>query len=99
MSCNNSSTCAYQIEGWKFNHSKLENQQECLKSNDTINLCINKINSSPNGVSSRDFLRSHDVQFDVGNRTFQEVVCHNKILGANDEVSKFYFIIFICNKY
>ena len=40
-----------------------------------------------------EFLRSHDIQFTVGNDTFQEVVCHNERLGGNDEVSNFIFII------
>jgi len=37
------------------------------------------------------FLRSHDIQFTIGNDTFQEVVCHNERLGGNDEVSKLIF--------
>ncbi|CAB4411169.1 unnamed protein product [Rhizophagus irregularis] len=32
-----------------------------------------------------EFLRSHDIQFTIGNDTFQEVVCHNERLGGNDE--------------
>ncbi|GBB91963.1 hypothetical protein RclHR1_19440004 [Rhizophagus clarus] len=32
-----------------------------------------------------EFLRSHDIQFTVGNNTFQEVVCHNERLGGIDE--------------
>ncbi|CAB4411193.1 unnamed protein product [Rhizophagus irregularis] len=32
-----------------------------------------------------EFLRSHDVQFTIGNDTFQEVVCHNERLGGIDE--------------
>ncbi|GES94965.1 hypothetical protein GLOIN_2v1473636 [Rhizophagus clarus] len=31
------------------------------------------------------FLRSHDIQFTIGNDSFQEVVCHNERLGGNDE--------------
>ncbi|CAB4411182.1 unnamed protein product [Rhizophagus irregularis] len=27
----------------------------------------------------------HDIQFTIGNDTFQEVVCHNERLGGNDE--------------
>ena len=67
-----------------FNSSKLENHQGYLKSNDTINLSIKK-NYDGN---KEEFLRSHDVQFTIGNDTFQEVVCHNERLGGNDEASK-----------
>ncbi|RIA89054.1 hypothetical protein C1645_825422 [Glomus cerebriforme] len=66
---------------WKFNHSKLQNHQGYLKSNDIINLSINK--EYQNGPDV--FLRSHDVQFTIGNDTFQEVVCHNERIGGNDE--------------
>ncbi|RGB29996.1 hypothetical protein C1646_672022 [Rhizophagus diaphanus] len=64
---------------WKFNHSKLEHHQGYLMSNDTINLSIIMYNSQ------NSFLRSHDVQFTIGNDTFQEVVCHSERLGGNDE--------------
>ena len=77
MSCNNN---RYQ---WKFNHSKSGTHQRYLKSNDIINL------SDTNQV---EFLRSHDIQFTIGNNTFQEVVCHNERLGGNDEVSNLDFI-------
>jgi len=69
---------------WKFNHSELENNQGYLKSNDTINLSIKKTYDN----SQVEFLRSHDVQFTIGNDTFQEVVCHKERIGGNDEVSK-----------
>ena len=92
MSCNNNPTY---IENWKFNHSKLENHQGYLKSNDTINLYINKINQYPNGNNNQVFLRSHDVQFTIGNDTFQEVVCHNERLGGNDEVSNLFDLFFL----
>ncbi|POG77873.1 hypothetical protein GLOIN_2v1837342, partial [Rhizophagus irregularis DAOM 181602=DAOM 197198] len=65
---------------WKFKHSKLEHHQEYLKSNDIINLSIHRHDNSQNL-----FLRSHNVQFTIGNDTFQEVVCHNERLGGNDE--------------
>ena len=83
MSCNlsHSSNSYY----WKFNHSKLENHQGYLKSNDTINLIIIK----PCDNNQDVFLRSYDVQFTIGNDSFQEVVCHNERLGGNDEVSNF----------
>ncbi|CAB4411180.1 unnamed protein product [Rhizophagus irregularis] len=32
-----------------------------------------------------EFLRSHDIQFTIGNDSFQEVACHNERLGGNDE--------------
>ncbi|CAG8738449.1 14140_t:CDS:2 [Funneliformis caledonium] len=74
--CNPSSSSYTQ---WKFNNSKLENYQGYLKSNDTINLSIK------NYKGQQVFLRSHDLQFTIGNDTFQEVVCHNERLGGNDE--------------
>ncbi|CAB4388957.1 unnamed protein product [Rhizophagus irregularis] len=72
---------------WNFRHSKLENDQVYLKSNDIINLGIekkydddgNKILDGPT-----EFLRSHDIQFTIRNDAFQEVVCHNERLGGND---------------
>jgi hypothetical protein len=83
VSCNNFKVRDYYFanwnENWKFKHSKLENHQGYLKSNDIINLSIEN-----NDVK---FLRSHDIQFTIGNDTFQEVVCHSERLGGNDEVS------------
>ncbi|CAB4411232.1 unnamed protein product [Rhizophagus irregularis] len=70
---------SYFTINWKFNHSKLKNHQGYLKSNDIINLSINKSGGQV------EFLRSHDIQFTIGNDTFQEVVCHNERLGGNDE--------------
>ena len=78
MSCNSHVNAYY---NWKFNLSKLENHQGYLKSNDVINLSIKKTHGG------QVFLRSHDIQFTIGNDTFQEVVCHNERLGGNDEVS------------
>ncbi|PKY42764.1 hypothetical protein RhiirA4_540636 [Rhizophagus irregularis] len=73
---------------WKVNHSRLENRQRYLKSNDVINLSVKKFYDN-NGEYIEDgcevFLRSHDIQFTIGNDTFQEVVCHNERLGGNDE--------------
>ena len=92
MSCN----CDY-WKYWKFNHSKsenLQNLQDYLKSNDIINLS--------NDAGKNVILRSHDVQFTIGNDTFQEVVCHNERLGGNDEVNKLIdiivisYLLFIC---
>ena len=98
MSCNSTSHISkpsyqqYWNENWKFNDSKLENRQGYLKSNDIINISIEK----SYGDNKVEFLRSHDIQFTIGNDTFQEVVCHNERLGGNDEVSKFnFYFIFI----
>ena len=92
MCCDNSSIWT----SWQFNHSKLENHQEYLKSNDTINLFIkNTYNNNQD-----EFLRSHDIQFAIGNDTFQEVVCHNERLTGNDEVRiwfDFYLLLFDIN--
>ena len=79
---------------WKFN---LGNHQGYLKSNDIINLGILKRRNSLSDNGHYEFLRSHDIQFTIGNDTFQEVVCHNERLGGNDEVILFDFIfIEIC---
>ncbi len=92
MSCNYIDKLGYRhywIENWKFNHSKLENHQGYLKSNDIINLSIKRDNNGGSIQNDQaEFLRSHDVQFTIGNDTFQEAVCHNERLGGNDEVSK-----------
>ncbi|CAB4388933.1 unnamed protein product [Rhizophagus irregularis] len=79
--CKYSPKDAYWNENLKFDHSKLENHQGYLKSNDIINLSIEKRYDS----NKVEFLRSHDIQFTVGNNTYQEVVCHNERLGGNDE--------------
>jgi len=64
----------FDISTWskdcKFNHSKLENHQGCLKSEDTINLSVKRkygdsfitIQNGPD-----EFLRSHGIQFTIGN--------------------------------
>ncbi|PKY42761.1 hypothetical protein RhiirA4_540633 [Rhizophagus irregularis] len=64
-----------------------ENRQRYLKSNDVINLSVNKFydNNGMHYIQGEEFLRSHDIQFTIGNDTFQEVVCHNERLGGNDE--------------
>ncbi|EXX62361.1 hypothetical protein RirG_162480 [Rhizophagus irregularis DAOM 197198w] len=90
VSCNNMSNY-YWVKDWEFNHAKVGNHQGFLKSNDIINLRIKKfydINGNPIPNGQVEYLRSHDIQFNVGNDTFQEVVCHNERLGGNDEVSK-----------
>ncbi|GBB87718.1 hypothetical protein RclHR1_01420021 [Rhizophagus clarus] len=80
-------SCGGNEINWKFKYSKLNNYQGYLKSNDIINLSIKKSYDKRilalNGQV--EFLRGHDVQFTIGNDTFQEVVCHNERLGRNDE--------------
>uniref|UniRef100_U9U201 MIR domain-containing protein n=1 Tax=Rhizophagus irregularis (strain DAOM 181602 / DAOM 197198 / MUCL 43194) TaxID=747089 RepID=U9U201_RHIID len=46
-----------------------------------------KYDSNGDSTSDRqvEFLRSHDIQFTIRGDTFQEVCCHNEILGVNDE--------------
>jgi hypothetical protein len=93
VSCYKHDSTYYWDEKWKFKHSKLENHQGYLKSNDIINLSITKSYDN----NKVEFLRSHDIQFTIGEDTFQEVVCHNERLGGNDEVSK--FILFIIYRF
>ncbi|RGB31108.1 hypothetical protein C1646_817533 [Rhizophagus diaphanus] len=88
VSCINLSTDRCLAKYWEFNHAKVGNHQGFLKSDDIVNLRIKKFydynrNNIPNGQV--EYLRSHDIQFNVGNDTFQEVVCHNERLGGNDE--------------
>ena len=98
MCCNNILSHNYWVKNWEFNHAKVGNHQGFLKSNDIINLRIKKFYDN-NGTYCQngqyEFLRSHDIQFTIGNDTFlQEVVCHNERLGGNDEVSNYFFILF-----
>jgi len=98
VSCNDIINSNYWVKDWKFNRSKVGDHQSFLKSNDIINLSIKKMYDNngkhiPNG--QYEFLRSHDIQFTIGNDAFQEVVCHNERLGGNDEVSKLQLVIFI----
>ncbi|PKY46402.1 hypothetical protein RhiirA4_543302 [Rhizophagus irregularis] len=90
VSCNNSdyNRNSYWCNDWKFSYSKVGDHQGYLKSNDIINLSIKKrYDEYGNYVQNEqfEFLRSHDIQFTIGNDTFQEVVCHNERLGGNDE--------------
>ncbi|EXX64145.1 hypothetical protein RhiirA1_534184 [Rhizophagus irregularis] len=64
---------------WRFDTNDL-NYQGCLKSNDIITLSIkNEI------VKDRyEFLRGHDFQVNIGKEVYEEVVCHNKGIGVND---------------
>ena len=64
---------------WKFNHVN-KDHQGYLKSNDIIHLSTLK-------YGQKVFLRSHEIKFTIGDRSFQEVVCHDERLGGNDEVS------------
>ncbi|PKC61409.1 hypothetical protein RhiirA1_466598 [Rhizophagus irregularis] len=76
----------YNVNMWYVKHSKLENHQGYLNSNDIINLSIKKCDNNGNIQDDQvEFLRSHDIQFTIGNDAFQEVVCHNERLGGNDE--------------
>jgi len=91
VSCNHDIDSNYWVKNWEFNHCKVGNHQGFLKSNDIINLGIMKMhddNGSPIQNGQVEFLRSHDIQFTIGNDAFQEVVCHNERLGGNDEVSE-----------
>jgi hypothetical protein len=77
---------------WKFNHAKQGNYNGYLKSTDIIVLKIEKRNKESLYYNEQDeFLISHDIQFTIGDETFQEVICHNERLGGNDEVSNFIF--------
>ncbi|GBB86647.1 hypothetical protein RclHR1_13010003 [Rhizophagus clarus] len=80
--------CSGRNNNWNFKFSKLENHQGYLKSNDIINLSIKKLYNDngdyiPDGQA--EYLRGHDIQFTVRDDAFQEVFCHNEILGGNDE--------------
>ncbi|CAB4428464.1 unnamed protein product [Rhizophagus irregularis] len=80
--------CSGSQPNWNFKLSKLENNQGYLKSNDIINLSnMNRVDDNGNLISNGpvEFLRSHDIQFTIGNDAFQEVICHNERLGGNDE--------------
>ncbi|CAB4407938.1 unnamed protein product [Rhizophagus irregularis] len=81
--------CSGSQPNWNFKLSKLENNQGYLKSNDIINLSnMNRVDDNGNLIISNgpvEFLRSHDIQFTIGNDAFQEVICHNERLGGNDE--------------
>ncbi|RGB27681.1 hypothetical protein C1646_819618 [Rhizophagus diaphanus] len=75
-------SCNGNDKDWIFRHSKFENYDGSLKSNDTINLSIKKtkvINDK------EEFLSSHDIHCSIGNYTFQEVVCLSDRLGRNEE--------------
>ncbi|PKY33620.1 hypothetical protein RhiirB3_475828 [Rhizophagus irregularis] len=72
--------CGGDEYNWNFKHSKLENNQGHLKPNDIINLSIKKSygNSTPN--EQIEFLRSYNIQFTIGNDTFQEVVVIQEVV-------------------
>ncbi|GBC45796.2 hypothetical protein GLOIN_2v1543797 [Rhizophagus irregularis DAOM 181602=DAOM 197198] len=81
--------CGGNASEWKFNYSKSEeNHESYLKSNDIIYLSIKKSvdrSGRTTHIGSVEFLRCHDVRFTIGNDNFQEIVCHNERLGANDD--------------
>jgi len=66
---------------WRFNFNNLD-QQGYLKSNDIITLSIKnkKLNDR------YEFLRGNDFQVTIGDENFHEVICHDKRIGANDDV-------------
>ncbi|GBB90571.1 hypothetical protein RclHR1_17580002 [Rhizophagus clarus] len=72
---------------WKLIHSRMENNQGYLRSNDVVNISIKKLYdiNGPIQDGQVEFLRNHDIQFTIGNDTFQEVVCHNERLGGIDK--------------
>ena len=65
---------------WRFAHVNLAHQGY-LKSNDIITLSMKS-----RETTQYQFLRSQDSQVTIDDETFQEVFCHNKRIGANDEV-------------
>ncbi|GBC45737.2 hypothetical protein GLOIN_2v1767426 [Rhizophagus irregularis DAOM 181602=DAOM 197198] len=89
VSCINTSNHGYCVKDWEFNHAKVGNHQEFIKSNDIINLSIKKVHDNNGNTTTNgqvEFLRSiHDVRFTIENDAFQEVHCHNEKLGGNDE--------------
>ncbi|PKY59963.1 hypothetical protein RhiirA4_516873 [Rhizophagus irregularis] len=88
VNCNDINNSSYWVKDWEFNHAKVRNHQGFLKSNDIINLRIKKsydFNGNYCQNSQYEFLRSHDIQFTIGNNIFQEIVCHNERLGGIDE--------------
>ncbi|PKK71201.1 hypothetical protein RhiirC2_745101 [Rhizophagus irregularis] len=88
LNCNDINYHSYWVKDWEFNHAKVRDNQGFLKSNDIINLRIKKfydINGNYCQNGKYEFLRSHDIQFTIGNNIFQEVVCHNERLGGIDE--------------
>jgi len=81
VSCNDNYTWRYgHINCLEFNHSN-KSEKGYLKLNDMINISIKKYDGQ------KEFLRSHDIQFTVGDKSFQEVVCPRERIGGNDEVS------------
>ncbi|PKC05795.1 hypothetical protein RhiirA5_400737 [Rhizophagus irregularis] len=88
VNCNDINWHNYWVKNWEFNYVKVRDHQGFLKSNDIINLRIKKfydINGNYCQNGKYEFLRSHDIQFTIGNNIFQEVVCHNERFGGIDE--------------
>jgi hypothetical protein len=79
----------YTDNKWRFDINDL-NYQGYLKSNDIITLSIkNEI------LEDRyEFLRGHDFQVNIGEEVYNEVMCHNKGIGVNDNVRIFDFFFF-----
>ncbi|GBB91962.1 hypothetical protein RclHR1_19440003 [Rhizophagus clarus] len=80
-------SCINEEIKWKLIHSRMENNQGYLKSNDVVNISIKRSYDIDGPIQDGqvEFLRSHDIQFTIGNETFQEVVCHSERLGGTDE--------------
>ncbi|CAB4479979.1 unnamed protein product [Rhizophagus irregularis] len=73
----------YDYNCWRKSPSNNHTEVSC---NNISNFSISCYCIEKSHVNNRvEFLRSHDIQFTIGNDTFQEVVCHNERLGGNDE--------------
>jgi hypothetical protein len=62
---------------WRLKQHNPTNNCTYIKSQDRITL--------QNDLSNK-VLRSHELEFNLGNKSFQEVFCHNERIGGNDEV-------------
>ncbi|CAB5355619.1 unnamed protein product [Rhizophagus irregularis] len=57
----------------------------CVNTGYGYDYCKSPLNNYTEVSCYVEVLRSHDIQFTIGNDAFQEVVCHNERLGGNDE--------------
>ncbi|PKB97652.1 hypothetical protein RhiirA5_360936 [Rhizophagus irregularis] len=71
----------YSDNNWRFDFCDLNNQGY-LKPNDIITL------STKNEILNDryEYLRGHDYQVTIGGEIYYEVICHDKVIGANDNV-------------
>ncbi|CAB4388948.1 unnamed protein product [Rhizophagus irregularis] len=69
----------YSDNDWRFDFCDLNNQGY-LKPNDIITL------STKNEILNDryEYLRGHDYQVTIGDEIYYEVICHDKVIGAND---------------